>query len=98
MSAIPELIPCVHQKHPVETISPCLLLKVKYPKEIRRYLYTTNAVENFNSRTKQIRNRLGGYFQSIEVLEINILLPPERLRQGKWKNSLPVLRSSTYEI
>jgi transposase-like protein len=47
---------------------------LKNPEEIRRYLYTTNAVENFNSRIEQIRSRLGGYFQSIEILEINLLL------------------------
>ncbi|MBC7361419.1 MAG: transposase [Candidatus Aminicenantes bacterium] len=71
---------------------------LKYPEEIRRYLYTTNAVENFNSRIEQIRFRLGGYFQSVEILEINLLLQTERLKQGKWKNPLPVLKSRAYEI
>ena len=71
---------------------------LKYPEEIRRYLYTTNSVENFNSRIEQIRVKLGGYFQSVEILEINLWLQRGRLKQGKWKNPLPVIKSRAYEI
>jgi len=30
----------------------------------------------------------GGYFQSVEVLEINIYLQRENLRRTKWKNGV----------
>ncbi|MBC7361757.1 MAG: transposase [Candidatus Aminicenantes bacterium] len=62
------------------------------------YLYTTNSVGNFNSRIEQIRVKLGGYLQSVEILEINLLLQTERLKKGKWKNPLPVIKSRAYEI
>jgi hypothetical protein len=55
-------------------------------------------VENFNSRIEQIRVKLGGYFQSVEILEINLWLQRGRLKQGKWKNPLPVIKSRAYEI
>jgi len=71
---------------------------LKYPEEIRRYLYTTNSVENFNSRREQIRVKLGGYFQSVEILEINLWLQRGRLKEGKWKNPLLLIKSRAYEI
>jgi len=71
---------------------------LKYPEEIRRYLYTTNSVENFNSRIEQIRVKLGGYFQSVEILEINLWLQRGRLKEGKWKNPLLLIKSRAYEI
>jgi len=60
---------------------------LRYPEEIRRYIYTTNAVENLNSRIEQIRRRLGGYFQSQSILEINLMLQIDRLKQSTIKNS-----------
>jgi transposase-like protein len=60
-------------------------------------LNTSNPLENFNSRI-EMRVKLGGYFQSVEILEINLLLQTDRLKQGKWKNPLPVLKSKAYEI
>ncbi|GAB5046179.1 IS256 family transposase [Thermodesulfovibrio sp. TK110] len=71
---------------------------LKYPEEIRKYIYTTNAAENFNRRIEEIRLRLGGYFQSIEILETNLFLQRERLLQGRWKNPVPILKANTYEL
>ena len=34
----------------------------KYPEEVRKYIYTTNVVENINSRIELIRANTGGYF------------------------------------
>jgi hypothetical protein len=34
----------------------------------------------------------------VEILEINLLLQRERLKHGKWKNPLPVIKSKAYEI
>jgi putative transposase len=71
---------------------------LKYPEEIRRYIYTTNSVENLHSRIEHIRMKLGGYFQSVNILEINILLQVDRLKQKKWKNPIPALKSKSYEL
>ena len=35
----------------------------KYPEQVRKYIYTTNVVENINSRIELIRANTGGYFQ-----------------------------------
>ena len=75
-----------------------ILCFLKFPEDIRRYVYTTNAVENINSRIEQIRYRLGGYFQSVNVLEINMLLQIERLQQDKWKNPMPKLNGKSYDM
>lgn len=70
----------------------------KYPKEIRKYIYTTNAVESFNSMLEKIRTRLGGYFQSEEILGVNVMLQYENLQKGKWKESVPKLKGAEYEL
>lgn len=74
------------------------LFFLRYPEEIRKHIYTTNSVESLNSRIEQIRMRLGGYFQSSSILEINLLLQVDRLKQGKWKNPVPMLKAKTYDI
>ncbi|MBC7321358.1 transposase, partial [bacterium] len=70
----------------------------KYPYEIRKYIYTTNSVENFNSIIEKVRIKSGGYFSSVDNLEINIYLQRENLIQTKWRNPVPRLRAYTYEI
>ena len=61
-------------------------------------MYTTNAVESLNSRIEQIRMKLGGYFQSVSILEINLMLQVDRLKQGKWKKPVPILRAKAYDL
>lgn len=70
----------------------------KYPYEIRKYIYTTNSVENFNSIIEKVRIKSGGYFSSVDNLEINIYLQRENLIQTKWRNPVPRLRAYAYEI
>ncbi len=69
-----------------------------YPEEIRKHIYITNAVESINSRIEQICKRLGGYFQSVSILETNLMLQIDRLKQGKWKKPIPMLKAKAYEI
>lgn len=71
---------------------------LKYPEEIRRYIYTTNPVESLNSRIERIRMKQGGYFQSVAILEINLMLQIDRLKQRKWKNPIPILKTKAYEL
>lgn len=56
---------------------------IDYPIELRKYLYTTNAVENINSGIKVMRYDLGGYFQSVRALEVNLFLQFVNLND-KW--------------
>jgi len=71
---------------------------LKYPEEIRRHIYTTNGVESINRLLEKIRERLGGYFQSVEILEINMYLQIESLRDGRWRKGIPAIKSKKYEI
>jgi len=96
---------CKHYKEKYPTFIKSLISKtghylcfLRYPEEIRKHIYTTNAVESLNSRIEQIRMRLGGYFQSVDILEINLMLQVDRLKQGKWRKPVPMLRAKAYDI
>jgi len=71
---------------------------MKYPQQVRKFIYTTNIIENFNSLLEKIRLRLGGYFASKQILGINVMLQCEKLDQTKWKKPHPVIRGEVYEI
>jgi transposase-like protein len=70
----------------------------KYPESLRKHIYTTNSVESINSLVEKIRIRSDGYFNSVEVLEINIYLQRENLRRTKWKKAVPMINAHIYEI
>lgn len=96
---------CSQYKHKYPAFIKSLMPKMdnylcflKYPEEIRRYVYTTNSVESLHSRIEQIRMRLGGYFQSVNILEINLMLQIDRLKQRKWKQPIPILKAKAYEL
>ncbi|MFW6132139.1 MAG: IS256 family transposase [Candidatus Aminicenantaceae bacterium] len=71
---------------------------IKYPESVQKYIYTTNTSENFNSLIEKIRGRMGGFFQSQDVLGINIILQLNRLKKGKWKKPIPHFKSNEYEL
>jgi len=71
---------------------------LKYPDPVRKHIYTTNTVESINSRIENIRFKLGGYFQSTNILEINLMLQVHRLKQRKWKNPIPAFKARIYEL
>jgi len=54
---------------------------------LRKHVYTTNSVESINSLVEKIRIRSGGYFNSVEVLEINIYLQRGELEADKMEKS-----------
>lgn len=74
------------------------LIFLRYPESIRQYIYTTNTSENFHRRIEKIRDRMGGFFQSEEVLGINVVLQLDRLKEGKWKNPNPLFKAHEYEL
>lgn len=71
---------------------------LKYPSDLRKHIYTTNAVESFNSIIEKARLQMGGFFQSVEIAEINIMLSRDNLKLTKWRKPIPGIRSCIYEI
>ena len=70
----------------------------KYPESIRKFFYTTNISENINKQIERMRINLGGYFQSREVLEINVYLQFIRLENGRWRKGVSELKAKLYEL
>ena len=70
----------------------------KYPKDIQKYIYTTNACENINRQLEDRRIKSGGYFQSTEVIDMNFYLLWENLENGRWRKPIPNLKGCEYEI
>ena len=71
---------------------------LKYPEPVRRHIYTTNIVENLNSRLEMLRLNCGGYFQSIKTTEVAIFVTIDRISKGKWKKPMPAVKEVTYEL
>jgi len=72
------------------------------PLDVRKYFYTTNAVESFNSIINSIiekkRNLAGGFFQSMEYLKVNVYLHYLRLKSKKWAKSTPFIKANLYSF
>jgi len=71
---------------------------LRFPEEIRKYIYTTNIVENFNSLLEKERIRLGGYFQSQNIADRTVFLKIEHLHNEVWKQPNPLIVSKSYEL
>jgi len=71
---------------------------LKYPENLRKHIYTTNPVESVNSMIEKVRINLGEYFQSVDILEINLLIQRDNLKNKKWKKPIPAFKGSSYEI
>jgi len=76
----------------------CKTYEKKYPESVRKYIYTTNGVENINSRIELIRANTGGYFQSVKTAEVAIYVTVSRIEKNKWKEPLPLVKSALYEL
>ncbi|AEH50265.1 transposase mutator type [Pseudothermotoga thermarum DSM 5069] len=70
----------------------------KYPEELRGYIYTTNAVESINSKIERVRIKSGGYFGSVELLELSVYLHRKNLRETKWRNGIMRVKGCMYEL
>ena len=71
---------------------------LKYPSKVKKYLYSTNTIENFNSVIERQVKSLSGYFPSRRYLDINIYLARERLVKRRWRSGIPVLKGVIYEL
>ena len=66
--------------------------------EVRKYFYTTNLVESFNSILETTRIRMGGFFQSEQVLKVNVFFTIKKLGAGKWRKGAPHIVANLYSI
>ncbi len=55
-------------------------------------------MESVNSMIEKVRINLGGYFQSIDILGINLLIQRDNLKNKKQKKPVPAFKVSSYEI
>ena len=71
---------------------------LRLPNEIKKYFYTTNIVESFNSLLEKIRQKSGGFFQSEKILSVNVFLILQKLNSNKWKNGVPKIIAYLYPL
>lgn len=64
---------------------------------IRKYFYSTNTVESFNSILEKMRRKSGNFFQNKEVIKINLFINYKKLK-NRWKNGIPLVKTKMYEI
>ena len=75
--------------------APRYLAFLHLPEPLRKYFYTTNAVESFHSSLEALRIRSGGFFQSSPTLKLNVFIHYRKL-QSKWQKGVPHVRSHLY--
>jgi transposase-like protein len=71
---------------------------VHLPPDVRKFFYTTNAVESFNSILENKRNRAGGFFQSMDYLKVNIYIHYQKLKTQNWSKPSPLIRANLYSF
>lgn len=69
-----------------------------YPVDIRKHIYTTNAVESINAGLEYIRHELGGYFPSRRSLDVNYFVQIANRNDSWMRKPVAAVRASSYEI
>ncbi|MEM2760700.1 MAG: transposase [Nitrososphaerales archaeon] len=69
-----------------------------YPDEVRKFIYTTNAVESINAGIDFMRRELGGYFPSKQSLEVNYFVQIVNMNDSWMKAPVPLIRARAYEL
>ena len=69
----------------------------KLPKPVRKYFYTSNCVESFNSILEKMRRKSGNFFQNENTLKLNIYINYKKINEN-WINGLPLLKGYCYEL
>jgi len=67
---------------------------LRYPEEVRKNIYTTNAIERINAGLEYIRHELGENFISRNALETNYFIQIENLNDGWQRRPVPALKSN----
>jgi len=71
---------------------------LSYPSEVRKFVYTTNAVESINSGLDYIRRELGGYFPSRQSLDVNYFIQIVNMNDSWMRILVPMISSRSYEL
>lgn len=71
---------------------------MKYQKEIRKKVYTTNIVESINSRLEYMRIEHMGYFASQEMLNANLFIQYSNLHHRWLRKADTRIVSVLYKI
>ena len=69
-----------------------------YPAEVRKHIYTTNAIESINAGLEYIRHELGGYFPSRRSLDVNYFVQIANRNDSWMRNPVAMVRSRSYEL
>ena len=69
---------------------------LKYPETIRKLINNTNPVESVHSTFEKQRIKKGGFFQSMDTLNVALFIATNKLHQ-KWKAN-PLIKSKIYEL
>ena len=64
---------------------------LKYPEAIRKHIYTTNPVESVHSSFEKMRIKKGGFFQSMDTLNVAIFIVSDKLNLT-WKKPIPMIK------
>jgi hypothetical protein len=48
--------------------------------------------------SKKVKINLGGYFQSVNILEVNLLIQRDNLKNRKWKKPTPAFKGTSYKF
>ena len=70
---------------------------MKYPEAVRKHIYTTNPVESVHSSFEKMRIKKGGFFQSMDILNVAIFIISDKLNLT-WKKPIPMIKSKVYEL
>ena len=69
---------------------------LNYPESIRKLINNTNPVESVHSTFEKQRIKKGGFFQSMDTLNVALFIATNKLHQ-KWKIN-PLIKSKIYEL
>ena len=67
-----------------------------YPETIRKLINNTNPVESVHSTFEKQRLKKGGFFQSMDTLNIALFIATDKLNNS-WKIN-PLIKSKIYEL
>ena len=70
---------------------------MKYPEATRKHIYTTKPVESVHSSFEKMRIKKGGFFQSMDILNVAIFIVSDKLNLT-WKKPIPMIKSKIYEL
>ncbi len=69
-----------------------------YPQEVRKHIYSTNAVESINAGLERMAADLGNYFPSERTLEVNLFVQMVNLQDKWWRKPMPTVQAVSYEL